>query len=238
MRFISRPPRNPAQPSQRALGQGLTEFALVLPVLLLVLLFALDFGRLFNAVVTLNNAVRIGANYAATHPYAWDATSSPNDSLQRAEYEDEITRELDGAACALLYPDPPGLPDPSFPDNGLAFGDTAETALTCHFAPITPLIGLIVGDTVPISSSAVFPIRTGVPGEAPPIPPCFNQTTVPDIEGHKIADADALILAASLKPLGSPTYTGSGPKNVARNQDPEPDTCADIGTVVEYEYKP
>ena len=222
--------------NSRQIGQGMTEFALVLPVLLLVLLFAIDFGRLFNAVVTLNNAVRVGANYAATHPYAWDAINSPTDNEQRNDYKDEVIRELGGTDC-VLDPDPVSPRPPTFPDNTLRFGDTAKTALTCRFTPITPLIGLIVGKTVPISAFAVFPIRTGVPGEDPPLPPCFNQTTVPLVNGEKIADANALITAANLFPSGSPTYTGSGPKNVARNQNPVSGTCAPIGSTVTYEYK-
>lgn len=221
-------------------GQGLVEFALVLPVLLLVLLFAIDFGRLFNAAVTLNNAARVGANYAATHPYAWDAIPSSTDVEQKADYRGEINREFAGTACLLLNgrgePDL-GPPDPSFPDDSLAFGDSAKASLTCLFTPITPLIGLVVGNAVPISASAVFPIRTGVPGEAPPLPPCFNQTTVPDIEGAKIADANILLAAANLVGLGSPTWPDP-PNNRVHNQNPVYSACAPIGSTVTYEYKP
>ena len=220
-------------------GQGLVEFALVLPVLLLVLLFAIDFGRLFSAVVTLNNAVRVGASYAAAHPYAWDAINSPSDLEEKQDYREEIKREFNGAACALVrngLTDPEPV-DPDFPDFTLEFGASARTSLTCLFAPITPFIGLIVGSTVPISASAVFPIRTGVPGEVPPVPPCFNQATVPDVEGAKIVDANALITAANLVPVGIPTWP-SNPANRARNQNPVSGTCAEIGSDVTYEYKP
>lgn len=212
----------------------MTEVALVLPVLLLVMLMALDFGRLFSAVVSLNNAVRVGANYAASHPYAWDAINSPTDTEQRADYQDEILRELDGVNCTL---DPLTPSQPTFPAGTLLFGDTAQTALTCRFTPLTPLISLIVGQTVPISAAAVFPIRTGVPGEAPPLPPCFNQTTVPEINGEDIDDADALILAAGLVPAGSGTLT-TGRRGVAFNQSPVGNTCAGVGATVAYEYRP
>ncbi len=52
-------------------GQSLVEFALVLPVLMLLLLIGIDFGRVFLGWVTLNNVVRDGANFAALHPTAW-----------------------------------------------------------------------------------------------------------------------------------------------------------------------
>lgn len=54
--------------SQHTAGQSLVEFALVLPVLLLLVLGALDLGRLFSTKITLTNAAREGANYLARHP--------------------------------------------------------------------------------------------------------------------------------------------------------------------------
>ncbi|CAN5198787.1 hypothetical protein BH23CHL9_BH23CHL9_04030 [soil metagenome] len=51
-------------------GQGLVELALILPLLLLLLLGAIDFGRVFFGWVAVTNASRVGANYAATHPDA------------------------------------------------------------------------------------------------------------------------------------------------------------------------
>ena len=53
-------------------GQGLVEFALIVPVLMLMLLLALDFGRVFFGWVGLTNASRIGASYAAAHATAWE----------------------------------------------------------------------------------------------------------------------------------------------------------------------
>ncbi len=51
----------------RPRGQALIEFALVLPVLLLLLLGALDFGRLMQAHVTATSAVRAGAFWGAAN---------------------------------------------------------------------------------------------------------------------------------------------------------------------------
>lgn len=49
-------------------GVALVEFALVIPVLLVVLIGALDFGRAVNAYVTVNAAAREGARQAALNP--------------------------------------------------------------------------------------------------------------------------------------------------------------------------
>ncbi len=49
-------------------GQSLVEFAIVLPVLVLVIGGAVDLGRLFFAYVSTENAAKEGAMYGATNP--------------------------------------------------------------------------------------------------------------------------------------------------------------------------
>jgi len=50
-------------------GQAMVEFALVLPILLLLLCGIIDFGWLYYNQITLNNAAREGARYAVIHYY-------------------------------------------------------------------------------------------------------------------------------------------------------------------------
>ena len=49
--------------NHRDLGQALVEFALALPVLLLLLLGVLEFGRAFAIKIAMENAAREGAHY-------------------------------------------------------------------------------------------------------------------------------------------------------------------------------
>jgi len=49
-------------------AQALVEFALVLPLLLLLVLGVMDFGRMFYTKMILTNAAREGANYLAYYP--------------------------------------------------------------------------------------------------------------------------------------------------------------------------
>jgi hypothetical protein len=167
-------------------GQGLVEFALVLPLILLLLLMAIDFGRVFFGWVGIHNASRIGANYAALHPLAdWSNPSDP----KRTEYEAQILADAAAINCEL--PDP--LPLPTFPE-GTAPGQDAIVTLTCDFEPLIPLVGAIVGDTMQISAEAVFPIRTGIVGmpsggggeEEEDDPLC---RVVPDLDGMRVDDA-------------------------------------------------
>jgi len=63
-------------------GQGFIEFALVLPLLLLIVFGALDLGRVFHAAIALTNSAREGARYSTLHP---DATIIKIAAAVRAE---------------------------------------------------------------------------------------------------------------------------------------------------------
>src|SRR3954469_8162081 len=121
-------------------GQSLSEFALTLPVVLLLVLFGLDFGRVFLGWVTLTNAAREAANFAAMNPTAWGL--HPSATVQ-AEYARLVAAETTGANCTMPNP----VPVPTFP-NGTSLGSPANVQITCQFHLITPVIGNILGNLV------------------------------------------------------------------------------------------
>ena len=51
-------------------GQAIVEFALVLPLLLILLFGVIDFGRALQTYITINNASREGARLGAINPDA------------------------------------------------------------------------------------------------------------------------------------------------------------------------
>lgn len=57
-------------------GQALVEFALVLPVFLLLLCGIIEFGALFSAQLTIYNNCREGARYASIHSDEADLTTT------------------------------------------------------------------------------------------------------------------------------------------------------------------
>jgi len=57
-------------------GQSLVEFALLAPILLLLILGAMDFARMFSTKITLTNAAREGANYLSRHPKEYPDTTN------------------------------------------------------------------------------------------------------------------------------------------------------------------
>ena len=164
--------------------------ALITPVLILILLFAIDFGRAFYSWIILQNASRIGANFAGLNSQAWE--SNPDNAAVVAQYEALIQDDLDNIACQL-----PGGPPPSptftdsaadssgsgqTPDTAYNVGDRASVGLTCTFRPITPIISGIVGNGVQLSASSDFRVRAGtVAGlnNAPQIPQPSLPTPTP-----------------------------------------------------------
>src|SRR5262245_31080559 len=123
---------------RRSRGQSLAEFALTLPMTLLMVLFGLDFGRVFLGWVALNSAARVAANYAAMNPTAWTV---PYNLTVQAEYERLVETEATSINCSLESP----ISAPTFA-SGTSIGAPALVELTCGFSLVTPFIGLITGN--------------------------------------------------------------------------------------------
>lgn len=85
-------------------GQSLVEFALTLPFLLVMLLVALDVGRLFFVYVGVQNAAREAAAYAAISAACQTGSSACSDpqilAIARQEVGGDTTLVVNSAACA------------------------------------------------------------------------------------------------------------------------------------------
>jgi Flp pilus assembly protein TadG len=193
--------------SRRGRGQSLTEFALTLPVVLVLVLFGLDFGRVFLGWVTLTNAAREAANFAAMNPSAWGTT--PSAPIQ-AEYARLVAAETVGANCTMPSP----VPSPTFP-NGKGLGSPAVVQITCHFHLITPVISDIVGTAVSVTASSAFPVRAGlIEGLPTPSPsPSASPTTSPS-GGASSSPAASVTPAPSATPTPTPMCTVPNLKNL------------------------
>jgi len=195
---------------QRATGQALVEFAIVAPVLLLLVLVALDFGRMLYGWVVLQNSARIAANYAGLYPEGWE---TPGDAAIVAEYETLIETDLNTANCSAaatppspVFSDGPDFADPAGPpDTAYDVGDSVRVDLACTFSPLTPIVSSIVGANLQLAAGSTFRIRSGDitglpdptqmprPGGPPPggTPTCpTGQARIPSgIVGGTVADA-------------------------------------------------
>ena len=54
---------------RRTTGAALVELALILPLLILIVLGCVDFGRFATSYTAVTNAAREGANFGSTHPF-------------------------------------------------------------------------------------------------------------------------------------------------------------------------
>ncbi len=78
------------RPARR--GAAATEFALVLPLLLLLAFGCCDLGRAIAASICVSNAARVGAEYGATHGYTSYTYSSWQSSVAQ-----QATNEAQGS---------------------------------------------------------------------------------------------------------------------------------------------
>jgi len=111
-------------------GQGLVEFAIVLPILLIILSGVLDLGRLWYAYVAVTDAAAEGATYAALDP------SDGNGIYKRAE-------EASGG-LVQIEPDGVTLVCPTCPTA--ASGDQVTVTVAYTFTLATPFLHAMVPD--------------------------------------------------------------------------------------------
>src|SRR5262245_66007510 len=106
---ILRTRREALRPRRRARGQGLTEFALVIPVFLLIVVALFDLGRAVFSYNTLTNAAREGARFAIVNQY------QPY-IITRAKSQTAIV-ELDDPSVSVTFwqVDANGKPDKTLP---------------------------------------------------------------------------------------------------------------------------
>jgi Flp pilus assembly protein TadG len=134
-------------------GQSLVEFALAVPVLLLILLGLADFGRAFYYTTAIANAARAGAEYAAKNAGA---------GATQATIYNKVCNETGFVA----YVPPPGAPTcPGMsvavaPSPPVAGGDVVEVTVTYDFNLFSAyLVSRIVGDNrIPLRAQATFPV--------------------------------------------------------------------------------
>lgn len=146
MTLVSPARRQPAAAAdkhgRRGRGQSLVEFALVVPVFLLIAFGIFDFGLAFDASLTISNAAREGARSGVTVPNSAAITTRVRDVAGRLN-DSNLTvtvscKTAAGAAC------PGGL-------AGATSGTTIVVIVGYTYRMITPIA---FGTTIPISSTA------------------------------------------------------------------------------------
>jgi Flp pilus assembly protein TadG len=108
--------------SRKERGQDLAEYALILPIFLLVILSIFDMGRAVYYYSALQNSVREGARYGIIYPE--DTTGIENVVRQKA-----VGLDVNDLNIYTSYPS----------------DDTIQVRATFQFQIVTPIIGALVG---------------------------------------------------------------------------------------------
>ena len=121
-----------------ARGQGLVEFALVIPIFLLVLVAVFDLGRAVFAYNTLTNAAREGARIAIVNQY------KPS-IIAKAKQQTAIVELNDPSVQVDFYQvNADGTPNTSSQCALIAVGCLAVVSFEATYQPITPLVSNII----------------------------------------------------------------------------------------------
>lgn len=121
---------------RRSRGQSLVEFALGVPIVLLLLCGAVDLGRGFYADITLTQAARDGVRALAA---STSTGSGPGKAAACQAVTDATTNLGSGVTCTASCPsDPAGC---TTDNSGTPAGQDVTVTVTYSFKPMTPVIG-------------------------------------------------------------------------------------------------
>ncbi len=174
-----------------ARGQSFVEFALLLPVMLVLVLGTVDLGRAYFSSVALENAVKEGAFFGAREP---ECATTTADCVDPHNVESRVEVELNGLTLQSFVAKcfAPGTTVFTGAGKTLADcedGDLYYVASKTPFTLVTPLISSLVGGTLTLSSSStavvVTSFETGsgtvpIPTTAPTSTPAPSSCTVPN----------------------------------------------------------
>ncbi|MEI7744494.1 MAG: TadE/TadG family type IV pilus assembly protein, partial [Chloroflexota bacterium] len=159
----------------RSSAQSLVEFTLVLPILLLIVLGALDLGRAYVMTISMQSAVKEGAMYGARNPVC-DTPAADSACADPSNVAARVTRELGAIGSPVITSRcyVPATADFSGSGKSLATcsdGDLYRVSVTATFSLITPVISFLVGNSFSLSADATSVVITSFSTSGSPIDP-------------------------------------------------------------------
>jgi Flp pilus assembly protein TadG len=151
-------------------GQALVEFAIIIPLFLLLTLTAIDFGRLFFSYIQVNNAAREAAAWALSNP---ETATPANLGLYGTQEKGVQAQGGEGtmvfaAACVNTAGATIACANAG---GGAGPGNTITVTATESFSFLTPLINQVLGGSFSIGTSASAVVQVFPPSSAATAPP-------------------------------------------------------------------
>jgi len=140
----------------RPRGQSLVEFALVVPILLLIFAGAADLGRIFYTYVAIENAAKEGVLYGARYPLCDSAsTLCPNPGNAEYRARQETVNVIDSTDLTVTVQCTARIGGAVHTDlRDCAPGDRYKVTTTTAFHLITPLLSDVMGKDFTLSNTA------------------------------------------------------------------------------------
>ncbi|MBI2777537.1 MAG: pilus assembly protein [Chloroflexi bacterium] len=184
---------------ERSLGQSLVEFAIMLPVFLVIVSAAIDLGRIAYARVTIANVAREASFQAAQTPTSYLAGQPCDEDTNLV-----VCRAILESKGSVVTVSPSDISMTCTPSCTPAMGNTVSVTATGRFNLLTPLMSAFFGGTaVSFSSTAVNQI-----GSLPPSP--TDVPTAPPTAGPTAAPTPTPSLTPAPTPTPAPTANCSG----------------------------
>ena len=168
--LVGAPRRRTRVDAPRDVGQGLVEFALIFPVIALLLLGLFDLGRAVYAYNTIGNAARQGARVAAVNQILTSPDCSnqkpiedpadPHWSITTCAASIATSLNVSPADVSVQFQAPPGATTSCSP--AINIGCIASVTVHYVFSPITPIIGSMF-PSIPMESTAQMSIERVFP---------------------------------------------------------------------------
>jgi len=169
-------------------GQALVEFALVVPIMMVLLLTVLDFGRLFYSQIAISNAAREGAFQASTTPtsfqptHPWVAAGTPCDVATDAITCRALLEFASTQGGWYVHPTAPDVTLACSPSScAKGMGNLATVTVAGKFSLWSPWMGFFLAGTqdLTLAASSTSQIETFPPPGAAPPPPLPTATPLP-----------------------------------------------------------
>jgi Flp pilus assembly protein TadG len=217
-------------------GQSFVEFALILPIFLVIMSAAIDLGRIAYARVTIANVAREASFQAAQTPTAYLAGQPCAAGNEGANMV--ICRAILESTGSVITVRPADIALTCTPTCAKAMGNTVTVNATGRFNLLTPVMAVFFGGTtITFSSTATNQISAlpSLDGEAPPPPPPPGDVAVPPLIGET-EDAALVLLATAGLTAGAriETYSSVIPVGSVVDQGPAAGTLVAAGSAVAY----